>query len=557
MAGLGVIRVHGRGVRAGKLFVIVISLLALLVLVPSLSAQAPPSADTFVSNITPKQNYGPSIILVVGVGSNSLVQFNLSGIPAGATISKATLRLYVDAVAKNGSFDVYQLNTAWGESTVTYNSAPLLGGSATGGHPVSITTANWNQFVMIDITALAQGWINGSIANNGVALALTAGSQGSFSFDAKESLLTGNGPELEIALGGGSGTQGPPGPQGPQGAPGPAGPQGLTGATGPAGATGAPGPAGATGPAGAKGDPGAAGPQGLQGVAGPQGGQGAQGAMGLMGLTGPQGPVGPAGPSGTTGYANFMCPSGQSVVGFNGSSQPVCTANSGGGGGGGGQLDTDGDGIPDAVDPCPTIPNVSFGGNSYCPATIYQLDQSSLNTGYVAAFMKVQVIYVSPTEITLDVSPQDSGYNGAAYSSVNVNLGSVPAPALGTSVNAYGMVLEGLGFSLAELETVSIPGPLPTLVHITPSSASVAVGGQITLTAVTSSPVAADTPVVLAQRNVGCIDPNGCVTLAAQLVIPAGQSSASFLVTGRIPGSSTVTATAEGVEVTSLVTVTP
>ena len=46
-------------------------------------------------------------------------------------------------------------------------------------------------------------------------------------FDAKESLLTGNGPELEIAL---NGTQGPKGSQGPQG---PAGPQGAQGQTGP------------------------------------------------------------------------------------------------------------------------------------------------------------------------------------------------------------------------------------------------------------------------------------------------------------------------------------
>jgi hypothetical protein len=59
-----------------------------------LLAQAPPSADTFVSSSTPKVNYGPSIALVVGPGTTSYVRFNLAGIPAGASISKATLRLY-------------------------------------------------------------------------------------------------------------------------------------------------------------------------------------------------------------------------------------------------------------------------------------------------------------------------------------------------------------------------------------------------------------------------------------------------------------------------------
>jgi hypothetical protein len=76
------------------------SLLLVTLAVRPLLAQAPPSADTFVSSSTPKTNYGPAIALVVCQGSTSYVQFNLAGIPAGANISKATLRLYVDAVAK-------------------------------------------------------------------------------------------------------------------------------------------------------------------------------------------------------------------------------------------------------------------------------------------------------------------------------------------------------------------------------------------------------------------------------------------------------------------------
>ena len=65
-----------------------------------------PAPATFVSSSTPKINYGPAIALVVGSGTTSYVQFNLAGIPAGASISKATLRLYVDAVAKAGKLDV-------------------------------------------------------------------------------------------------------------------------------------------------------------------------------------------------------------------------------------------------------------------------------------------------------------------------------------------------------------------------------------------------------------------------------------------------------------------
>jgi hypothetical protein len=224
--------------------------LCILFTVPVL-AQVPPSGDTYVSSSFAKTNFGSGISLVVAPGTNSYVQFNLSGIPAGASINKASLRLFVDAIGAKGSFDVYELNSAWNENSLTYNTPPPgLGISATGGHAVPITASSQNQFLLIDITALVQGWVNRTIPNNGVALALTS-SSGAFSFDSKESLLTGNFPELEIVINGGNGSVGPAGPVGPQGPAGPVGPQGLAGAAGPQGSAGA---------QGAKGDSGAIGP---------------------------------------------------------------------------------------------------------------------------------------------------------------------------------------------------------------------------------------------------------------------------------------------------------
>jgi len=221
-----------------KSSVIVYCLLLCCVFTTRLLAQAPPAADTFVSSATPRVNYGSSISIVVGPGTTSYVRFNLSGIPAGSSIGKASLRLYVDAVAKSGSFDVYQINSSWSENALKYNSPPpVLGASATGGHAVAIQAASGNQFLLIDITALVQGWLNGSIANNGIALALTS-TNGSFAFDSKESLLTGNGPELEFVMSGGTGPQGPAGPAGPagvQGSTGPQGPMGVQGFVGPQG----------------------------------------------------------------------------------------------------------------------------------------------------------------------------------------------------------------------------------------------------------------------------------------------------------------------------------
>jgi hypothetical protein len=258
---------------------------------------APPSADTFVSNANPSHNYGSSIILAVQPGAAAYLRFNLAGVPAGASVDKAMLRLYVDAVVKGGTFDVYQINSPWLESTLTYNTPPPpLGASATGVHPITVTSASLNQFLLIDVTPLVQGWVTGAIPNNGVALATN--DTGIFSFDSKESLLTGNGPELEIVL------------NGPAGVPGPVGPPG------PAGAAGSPGP---QGPAGPQGFPGPAGPQGIPG---------------LMGFTGPQGPSGPTGPQGPAGpgfsfRAAFDPASSYAaydVVTFNGSSYVAKTA---------------------------------------------------------------------------------------------------------------------------------------------------------------------------------------------------------------------------------------
>src|SRR5207245_5428271 len=93
-------------------------LTSLLALVSSLSlTQAtPPSADTFVSSAFPTRNYVLSTILIVQPGVTSYLRFNLATLPTGASVNKATLRLYVDAVAKSGTFDVYQLNSGWSEN---------------------------------------------------------------------------------------------------------------------------------------------------------------------------------------------------------------------------------------------------------------------------------------------------------------------------------------------------------------------------------------------------------------------------------------------------------
>jgi hypothetical protein len=206
-------------------------------------AQAPPAYDTFSYSAQPSKNFGAYPILLVQKGATSYLQFNLSAFPANATVSKALLRVYVDSVGQAGTLDAYEIDSPWTESQLTANNAPVVGPSATGGNPVSITLASYGQFLLLDVTQLVQKWLADTVANNGLALAV-AGNAGVFSFDSKESILTSHEPELLVELNGLPGAQGPAGPAGPQG---PAGVQGPAGPIVPAGPQGQQGPAGAAG----------------------------------------------------------------------------------------------------------------------------------------------------------------------------------------------------------------------------------------------------------------------------------------------------------------------
>ena len=113
----------------------------LLAIIPfSVLAQAPPTADAYITNTQPSTNFGLSTMLPVQPGTMSYIKLNLGVLPAKATITKATLRLYVNAAAAPGSFDVYQVEDAWSENGINFNAAPRLGPSATGGRPVSVGT---------------------------------------------------------------------------------------------------------------------------------------------------------------------------------------------------------------------------------------------------------------------------------------------------------------------------------------------------------------------------------------------------------------------------------
>ncbi len=225
-------------------------LVAATLLVPALSAADPALVgDSYTSPASPTQNFGLLPNVVIGGGNVGLVQFDLSSRPPGSTVSAAYLGIFVNKVTAGGTLNFSQVTSAWSETGVTFNASPSTAGAfATPG------ASTPNTFLLVDVTALVNGWLASPASNFGVAI--SGAGPTSIQIDSKENTLTSHPAALDIAIVGPAGAAGTTGAQGPTG---PTGPQGPSGTPGAKGAIGPTGPAGVTGPTGAIGAAGVAG----------------------------------------------------------------------------------------------------------------------------------------------------------------------------------------------------------------------------------------------------------------------------------------------------------
>jgi len=167
-------------------------------------AQITPSDDAYISSALPTTNYGAAKTLNLSSAANtSFIRFDLTAVPAGytgASIAKATLKLYVTTCTKSGSFNVDLVNGTWAEKTITYSLQPALGTTIAASVPLA--TTNKLDYVEVDVTPAVVNWLNGT-ENDGIAL--VANSPLVATFDSKESTTTSHGPELDIVYAAGSG----------------------------------------------------------------------------------------------------------------------------------------------------------------------------------------------------------------------------------------------------------------------------------------------------------------------------------------------------------------
>jgi RHS repeat-associated protein len=187
----------------------------------------------YASGITNCYNYGADSNAWVGTSTNAkwrdLLAFDLRDIPVGATITNATMTMWMNSAPSVAtSVQAHRITRAWKEG----NSGPCTGDGATwyetqggtswtsqGGDvdatvaaKVDIAANAPQAFQNFTITSVVQGWVNGTTANYGVLLRTT-----------DETLKTGNSviyltddhsstsqrPKLSVAYADGSIVQGP------------------------------------------------------------------------------------------------------------------------------------------------------------------------------------------------------------------------------------------------------------------------------------------------------------------------------------------------------------
>ncbi|MBV7332569.1 DUF11 domain-containing protein [Chloroflexi bacterium TSY] len=148
------------------------------------------TADTHIVQGRPASNFGQALQMPVGyagaactfnfvdAAARSLMQFDLSAIPADTPIGEAILNVHVDAACfvNNGRLTIaaYRIDDSWAESTATWNSQP--GFAEAYGSFVVLTAPTWYQ---LEITELVRGWVNGTWPNLGLMLRADSESPGS------------------------------------------------------------------------------------------------------------------------------------------------------------------------------------------------------------------------------------------------------------------------------------------------------------------------------------------------------------------------------------------
>jgi len=127
--------------------------------------------DTYIASAAPGSNNGAYSSIYTGLDSGAekrtLVKFDLSFVPAGATIDSATLKLYQTYKTGSSTVRVHRSTAAWSEGGATWNNSA---GNHDAAVAATIDASSGFGLRTADVTGLVQGWASGSYANDGAVL---------------------------------------------------------------------------------------------------------------------------------------------------------------------------------------------------------------------------------------------------------------------------------------------------------------------------------------------------------------------------------------------------
>ena len=164
-------------------------------------------ADTDIYEQDVNTNYGTDTFIVAGRNTAGkqdkiLIKFDLSGLPAGATITSATLRLNLAASSGTGSFNIglYKIIKSWVESTATWSNFSSGGNYDSTQQAVASVALGSTGFKEWTVpVAVVNGWIATPSSNYGLALVYESSTKGpDYQFASKENTTVANRPQLVI-----------------------------------------------------------------------------------------------------------------------------------------------------------------------------------------------------------------------------------------------------------------------------------------------------------------------------------------------------------------------
>ena len=152
-----------------------------------------PVADTYTDQASPDSVYGSSTSFSVVGGSTSAKQaflrFDVTGLPAGASVSSAKLRLFVTNDSTSGGIVHRVMNTSWAES-ITWNTKPAIDGAQL----ASVGAVTLNQVVEVVLPVETMTG-NGSYS---FAITLPGSNTNTLGYASRQASTAANRPQLII-----------------------------------------------------------------------------------------------------------------------------------------------------------------------------------------------------------------------------------------------------------------------------------------------------------------------------------------------------------------------